>query len=150
VVSNDGYVHLLQMGTAVVLWSQKLANRPTSATSAFASYAYPLEAGSFLLTTTEGKVERYSYTETGPTLTWSRTDITSPTGAVFLSASQKVYVGSSDGKVYEMSATDGQGLKSVSLGAAQTIGTPGIDFSVNRLHVGTLDGRLCSFSVPLP
>ncbi len=58
-----------------------------------------------------------------------------------------VYVGSSDGKLYELSMTDGSVNGYRDLGAT-TIGDPTVDPSKERIYVGTSDGRVHAFTVP--
>lgn len=58
-----------------------------------------------------------------------------------------VYVGSSDGKLYELSMTNGSVNGYRDLGAT-TIGDPTVDPSKERIYVGTSDGRVHAFTVP--
>ena len=52
--------------------------------------------------------------------------------------------------VHQLELTNGVDSQQVSIGGAQRIGTPTVDATVSRLHVGTEDGRICAFPVPFP
>lgn len=149
VTANDGTVSAVGLTSMQVEWSMTLPGTPTN-------YARPQGRG-FLATLQSGLVQYYLLatkadgTATAPTApSWS-TPVAGPTGAfVYLlnASSGRVYVGSSDGKLHELDVHTGVNLKQVSLGTAQRIGMPTVDNTVNRLHVGTQDGRVCAFQVP--
>lgn len=149
VTANDGTVSAVGLTSMQVEWSMKLPSTPTN-------YARPQGRG-FLATLQSGLVQYYLLgtkpdgSAAAPTApNWS-TPVAGPTGAFvyLLSASSgRVYVGSSDGKVHELDVYTGVDSKQVSLGAAQRVGMPTVDNTVNRLHVGTQDGRVCAFQVP--
>jgi len=94
-------------------------------------------------------VQRWRIT-TGPApaLMWSAV-VPSPSGVRIDFVGQKIFAGGSDGYLYEMDTITGASRRfPVSLGLA--VGTPTIDTVVNRLHVGSVDGRLCAFGLPFP
>ena len=69
------------------------------------------------------------------------------------SGTNNVYVGSSDGKLYQIdkSLGAGQTLKSVTIGAGTSaVGAVALDSPNNLVYVGTDGGALYSVSVPLP
>ncbi len=149
VTANDGTVSGVGLTSMQVEWSMKLPGTPTN-------FARPQGRG-FLATLQTGLVQYYLLgtqadgSAAAPTApSWS-TPVPGPTGAfVYLlnASSGRVYVGSSDGSLHELDVHSGVDLKQVSLGTAQRIGMPTVDNTVNRLHVGTQDGRVCAFQVP--
>lgn len=147
VTANDGTVSGVGLTSLEVEWSVKLPATPTS----FAR----TQGRGFLATLSSGAVEYYLLKpqpdgSNQAELSWS-TPVPGPTGTfvhVENANTARVYVGGSDGLVHELEALTGAPLKQVSLGTAQRIGTPTIDNSVGRLHVGTQDGRVCAFQVP--
>ncbi len=147
VTAKDGRVTAVGLTSMAVEWTMTLPGTPTN-------YARPQGRG-FLATLQSGLVEYYllNVQSSGTTAVrqWS-TPVPNPTGAFTYVKDGKTYayVGSSNGRVYELDVATGAVLKHVSLGASQLIGTPTVDFSVGRLHVGTQDGRVCAFQVPFP
>ncbi len=75
---------------------------------------------------------------------------TSP--VVFIPGSHYLYVGGSDGKLYEVDvAGPAPVIKSVVLGdGLATIGAPSLDWENNLIHVGTEAGVFYAVEVPLP
>lgn len=146
VTSNDGRVFGVNPATYAVAWTVNV--RPTT-TGAFTHFARPLGKG-FVVSTADGKVERYEMDATNvPKQLWS-TPIAGPGGSFTLNQNgvARIYVGSSDGKVHQLELETGVDSGQATVGPAQLIGTPTIDNTVNRLHVGTTDGRICAFPVP--
>jgi hypothetical protein len=74
-----------------------------------------------------------------------------PTSPVlFVPGSHYLYVGGSDGKLYELE-TLGPGLKSVQLGDGQSaVGAPSLDWVNGLIHVGTEAGVFYAVELPLP
>jgi hypothetical protein len=75
-----------------------------------------------------------------------------PSAALFVPGSHYVYVGGSDGKLYEIDVV-GASKKSVDLGGGSVVvGAPSLDrgFAPNLVHVGTEAGVFYAVSVPLP
>jgi hypothetical protein len=56
-------------------------------------------------------------------------------------------VGSADGKLHQLSLATGADQLQIDLGD-DGVGTPSIDVTAGRIHVGTLGGHVCA--VPLP
>jgi len=162
VTSSDGTVHGINMTTLAVSWSAAVATRPSASVPAFSQFARPVTGGFVVsiqgATAAEGRVERWDViTPTGsttPTVSkrWS-TPIPSPSGSfsyTLPSGGQRLYVGGKDEKVHELDFATGVDGKQVSLPGALAVGTPTVDNTVSRLHVGTQDGRVCAFPVPFP
>jgi hypothetical protein len=98
-----------------------------------------------------GAVDRYEVdTSNVVTQVWTL-PIVGPSGTFSINQSSvtRIYVGSVDGQVHQLEL-DGVDSRQVAIGGAQGIGTPTIDSTVSRLHVGTQDGRICAFPVPFP
>ncbi|NOJ95356.1 PQQ-binding-like beta-propeller repeat protein [Corallococcus coralloides] len=146
VTANDGRVYGVNPATFTTAWTATV--RPTTA-RAFTHFARPLGRG-FVVSTADGAVERYEMDATNvPVRLWS-TAIAGPAGSFTLNQNgvARIYVGSSDGKVHQLELETGTDSGQVTVGPAQAIGTPTIDHTVGRLHVGTPDGRICAFPVP--
>lgn len=164
VTNSDGTVYGLDMNAMTVSWSATVATRPSASVPAFSQFARPVSAASgqfsFAVsilgaTTPEGRVERWTVntTSTPATVTrnWS-TPIPSPSGSftATIGGVQRLYVGGKDEKLHELDMGTGVDGKQLSLPGALAIGTPTVDHTVGRLHVGTQDGRVCAFPVPFP
>ncbi|HZI14524.1 MAG TPA: PQQ-binding-like beta-propeller repeat protein, partial [Myxococcus sp.] len=151
--SSDGTVHAIDAATLAPVWSLRVADRPAPNTPAFTSFVRP-QGGGFVASTAQGQVAYYELTgpvTSPPTRRWS-TSIPNPSGVFSLNRNGvvRVYVGGSDGRVHQLELADGTDSRQVSIGGAQRMGTPTIDQTVGRLHVGTEDGRICAFPVPFP
>ncbi|WP_233583299.1 PQQ-binding-like beta-propeller repeat protein [Corallococcus sp. CA053C] len=149
VTSSDGTVYGVDPATYATVWSKTIATRPSASSSAFTHFVRPLGRG-FVASLANGTVERYEMDATNvPARLWG-TPIAGPSGSFSLNQNgvARIYVGSSDGKVHQLELDTGIDSGQVSLGPAQYIGTPTIDHTVGRLHVGSEDGRICAFPVP--
>ncbi|WP_241759342.1 outer membrane protein assembly factor BamB family protein [Pyxidicoccus parkwayensis] len=149
---SDGVVHAVNATTLQPAWDVTVATRPSPGTPAFTSFVRP-QGGGFVASIAAGRVELWDTPAggTAPAMKWSRA-IASPSGTFGFNrnAVARVYVGSSDGKVHQLELTDGTDSQQVSIGGAQRIGTPTVDTTASRLHVGSEDGRICAFPVPFP
>jgi hypothetical protein len=79
--------------------------------------------------------------------------VTPSSGVLFVPGSHYVYVGGSDGKLYELDTLGAPGIKSVTLGdGLAAIGSPSLDigFTPNLVHVGSVAGIFYAVQVPLP
>jgi uncharacterized repeat protein (TIGR01451 family) len=73
-----------------------------------------------------------------------------PSPALFVPGSHYVYVGGSDGKLYEIDVAGAPIVKSVPLGdGLSVVGAPSLDRGYNLVHVGTEAGVFYAVSVPL-
>lgn len=147
-INNAGTAYGINMTTFAVVWS--------SAIGATTSYIWPLGNG-FLASLNPGNsVRRYAMDGGTPVLLW-QTAVTGPTGVTVdygpsgstNPAVQKVYVGSSQGTVRQLLLVDGGVEKTLTV-STQAVGTPTLDKTAGRLHIGTFDGRLCAYPAPLP
>lgn len=141
VVNTTGTVTAVDITTLVQRWAVNVG-----ATSTFVAPT----GGGFIASVTAGTVQRW-YSNTAapvPALLWSAA-VPSPSGVRIDYVRQKIFTGGSDGYLYELDAATGASRQfPVSVG--QAVGTPTIDTVVNRLHVGSVDGRLCAFGIPFP
>jgi outer membrane protein assembly factor BamB len=82
---------------------------------------------------------------------WSLSSIPGPTAPVLvrIGAVAYVYVGSSDGRLYQVEA-DTAAITSVLLRTGATIGAPAFDFRDNMIYVGSDAGAIYAVQVPLP
>jgi hypothetical protein len=143
VTSNDGKVHAIDLESLSLLWSVPL-DGPTT------NFVLPL-GGGFLATLQDpkGAVERWSTSGTPQTRLWS-TPVSGPSGVVIDYTDQKVFVGSADGTMHQLDLATGADEKQVVIAAGVRVGGPALDSTARRLHVGTLDGRICAVALPLP
>jgi PQQ-like domain len=144
--TNSGIVYALDPSTGGVLWSNNLGDGPIK------SYPWPVYGSSpniFYVATTS-KVTKLTYTS-GPSaaVTWSY-NIAGPSLPYYASGSTALYVGSSDGKLHQLtnlslaSPTD----TPLTLGdGASTVGSPASDSS-GQVNVGTDQGTIYSLTIP--
>lgn len=138
--SNSGMVYGIDSTTYATVWSLSLGAAPTSP-------MYLTGGGGFIVTLSSGAVRRYSVSAGVVTQVWS-TNVAGPGGIAIDYVAQKVYVGSSDGKIHLLDYVTGLDEKQAVV-STSAVGTPALDPSVGRILVGSLDGRLCSFALPL-
>jgi hypothetical protein len=137
--NNAGTVYGVSLSAMSTVWSSLIGS--------LSSYPFPT-GGGFIASFKSGSVASYSIGGTTLTQNWS-TPIATPTGVTANYATNKLYVGSSDGKLHQLNGTTGVDEKQV-LVSDQNIGMPTFDSTAQRLHVGTLDGRICAFQLPIP
>lgn len=109
------------------------------------SWPFPIGTG-FIVSLASGAVERWSVSGATATRLWT-TGVTNPTGVNLEYTAQVAYVGSTDGKLHQLSLATGADQLQIDLGD-DGVGTPSIDVTASRIHVGTLGGHVCA--VPLP
>jgi len=83
---------------------------------------------------------------------WVVSSIAYPSIPIF-TAFGRMYVGSSDGKLYELStlASGSPTVKSLTLGTGDaSVGSPSFDYSTNQVYAGTDAGRIYAVATPLP
>ncbi len=139
VINNAGTAYGINLTTLTVAWSANVG--------ATSTYLWPL-GGAFIASVKTGTVARWNVTGTSATLGWSRA-VAGPAGLRYHNGLQKFFVGSSDGKIHQLHPTTGVDEKQLVV-SSQGIGAPHLDEVLNRIHVGGLDGRVCSFQLPLP
>ena len=74
-----------------------------------------------------------------------------PSPVLFTPGGHHVYVGGSDGKLYELDTLGAPGIKSVTLGnGLAAVGAPSLDIVYDLIHVGTEAGIFYAVQIPLP
>lgn len=151
VISTTGIARGIDMTSFAVPWNVAIGFAPNS-------YIWPLGNGFLASVGTTvgaggGSVRRYKVAGAVATLQWSA-GILGPTGITVDYAdggvnAQKVLVGNLDGGVRQLFMSDG-GVEKVLSVTTVPVGAPTIDKTSGRLHVGTFDGRVCAYPVPLP
>jgi hypothetical protein len=83
---------------------------------------------------------------------WSISTIPGPSAPVLVRILGVAYlfVGSSDGRLYQVEADNPAAIKSVLLRAGATIGAAAFDFRDNMVYVGSTAGAIYAVQVPLP
>jgi outer membrane protein assembly factor BamB len=86
-----------------------------------------------------------------PSTKWSLSSIPSPSAPVLvrIGGVAYLYVGSSDGRLYEIDP-DTAAIKSVVVRAGAAIGAPAFDVRDNMIYVGSTAGAIYAVQVPLP
>jgi outer membrane protein assembly factor BamB len=98
VVNNAGTAHSIDLTNLTVAWSGTVG--------APNSFLWPT-AGAFYLTTSDGQLKKFQDNgSSAPTPLWS-TAVAGVSGATLSAASGKLYVGSNQGRLYEIDPTTG-------------------------------------------
>ena len=150
--SNQAYV-TTNAGMAYGYDLNSMAQRWSFNTGVLNAYIFPTGNGFIAsIKGPPGQVQWYAVNPSNGQVTpvWATpVSISGPTGIRIDYVNQKVFVGSSDGKVHQIDIATGVDQKQVTV-STQQLGTPTIDTTANRLTVGGMDGRLCAFQLPLP
>ncbi|MGH9775236.1 MAG: DNRLRE domain-containing protein [Candidatus Acidiferrales bacterium] len=96
---------------------------------------------------TNGNVNAVTFDGTTFTSLW-KTPIAAPSTAIAAPGLNTIYVGSSDGKIHELNSTTGVDGKQRIVDTAATVGDPALDLFLNRVIVGSTDGRVYAFTFP--
>ncbi|MFT3841405.1 MAG: PQQ-binding-like beta-propeller repeat protein [Myxococcaceae bacterium] len=141
-VNNAGTAYGISLTSLAVVWS--------STVGATSSWIYPTGNG-FIASLKSGVVRRYGVSGTTVTQLWSAT-VPGPSGVTLDYTLQKAFVGGSDGKLRQLDLAAGTIDKTLTVTtvAPTDLGMPTLDTTASRLHVGTMDGRICAFPDPLP
>src|SRR6266849_5491531 len=150
--SNQAYV-TTNAGMAYGYDLNSMAQRWSFNTGVLNAYIFPTGNGFIAsIKGPPGQVQWYAVNPSNGQVTpvWATpVSISGPTGIRIDYVNQKIFVGSSDGKVHQIDIATGMDQKQVTV-STQQLGTPTIDTTANRLTVGGMDGRLCAFQLPLP
>jgi outer membrane protein assembly factor BamB len=146
VVNSAGTMYGIDLGitgTAAPLWSANVG--------AMSAYPFPAGAGFIASLKNAHQVTYYGVNGTTVAPYWTAS-VPGPSGIRVDYVRQKIFVGSSDGNLYQIDVNSGAVDRRIplSVGAATQVWTPTIDTTTNRLHVGTADGRVCAFQLPFP
>jgi outer membrane protein assembly factor BamB len=130
---------------------------PTSAPTdgAVKSLVFPDRTGTDLYFSTDNTVSSLNDSGSAAALNWSAT-ITGASAPLHLVGERYLYVGSADGRLYELDVTTGTpstppSSRSVILGdGLAAVGFPMRDSRNGLLHVGTEAGVIYAITLPLP
>ncbi|MFN7131990.1 MAG: PQQ-binding-like beta-propeller repeat protein, partial [Myxococcales bacterium] len=139
--TSPARVVAVDVNTRTEAWRFNLPATPTT-------WVFPTGNG-FIASLSNGTVARYAVVNNAVVSTpvWTR-NVAGPTGITIDYGTQKIYVGSNDGNVYELATADGAVTGQARVSTSGGVGTPTLDSTAGRLHVGTMDGRVCAFRVP--
>ncbi|NLI48481.1 MAG: PQQ-binding-like beta-propeller repeat protein [Acidobacteria bacterium] len=149
--TNAGVVYCLDAADGSTQWSYN-----TGTGTPVKAYLFPTYTATphRLFFSTSNNV--YCITDDGGanyTVRWAVTDIPSPSTPLFLFGTSYIYVGASDGRLYQINITTGAHA-SVELapGASPVpvVGSPAYDYVNRMVYVGTDTGVMYAVSVPLP
>jgi len=145
--TNAGLVYCLNPLTGATIWKLDMADGPIKGFVDPDWMAAALPYRLFVATSTQ--VAALTDNGASATVAWAR-PIASP--AVPLYTGSALYIGSSDGKLYELSNVNATPtIKSVVLGTGTyAVGSPSYDYSNGIAYVGTDQGKLYAVTVPLP
>lgn|GEM_PF-3178827 len=143
-VSAGGVAYGISLATEAQVWTTNLGGGTSS-------WLFPT-GGGFIASMQSAAIRRYNVSGSTVTQQWARTGIGIPAGATVDYGTSKIFAGSSDGTLRQIDFNDGGVDKTyvVSTVAPLFVGFPTLDKTVSRLHVGTADGRICAFPIPLP
>jgi len=146
VTSNSGRVYGIDLASLTVAWSFDLPGAPST-------FVTPANSG-FIAVLANGTIQRYAVgTGNPPTVTpvWSNPPVIAgpPSGLTIDYVDQKIFVGGADGMLHQIRTDSGLDEKQVRV-STSPIGDPTLDRTARRVHLGTLDGRVCAFELPLP
>jgi outer membrane protein assembly factor BamB/fibronectin type 3 domain-containing protein len=145
--TNAGVVYCLNPLTGATIWSLNAGDGPIKGFVDPDWMAGALPYRLFVATSTQVA----ALTDNGATASVAWTQAI-PSPAVPLYTGSALYVGSSDGRLYELSNVNATPtVKSVVLGTGTyAVGSPSYDFGNGVAYVGTDQGRLYAVTVPLP
>lgn len=139
--SGTAYGFALHTLPLVPVWSANIGS--------VSDYLFPTGSG-FIASGTAGSIQRYKVQNGVATAFWSSpATVANPSGLAFDYGTQKLFVGSSDGMIHQIDVVTGVENTTLTVTSGQ-IGTPAVDSVAKRITVGTADGRVCSYQLPLP
>ncbi|MBP7866929.1 MAG: S8 family serine peptidase [Acidobacteria bacterium] len=149
--TNDGKVHALNAATGAVLWTYNTGDGTPVKNFVCLGYTTPTQRIYF---STSDRIYALDENQTSNTVAlasgWPVTDIASPSTPLYLIGGTYLYVGSSNGSLYEINTTTPATRKSVALGSpASAVGSPSFDVTNNLIYVGTAAGIVYAVSIPL-
>jgi len=146
--NNTGKVYSFNASTGAQNWVFDTADGPVKG---FINPDFAGATNDIYLTTTN---KIWAITDNGASATqrWATSAAAFPS-IPLLTAFGTMYIGSADGKLYELSnlSAGSPTVKSLTLGTGDAVvGSPSFDYSNNRVYVGTDAGRVYAVASPLP
>ena len=147
--NNAGQVFAINPATGANLWAAPFDTNDGSVKG----YVWPRFGTNELLFSTINRL--WSLTDNGGSaaLDWSVASIPNPSIplASVAGAGNYAWVGSSDGRLYQLEISAAPVITSVLLGnGTATVGSPALDAGAEIGYVGTEEGRIYSVTLPLP
>jgi len=142
--TNAGIVYAVDAGTGAIKWSFSLGDGPIK------GFIFPKFGGSELFLSTSTKV--WSLTDNGFTATvnWQVTSIPSPSTPLYVPGTTRLFVGSSDGHLYQLDITAPLPATPVMLGDGfSAVGVPTADVLKSMIYVGTDAGIVYGVRFPI-
>ena len=147
--TNSGAVHALDPATGADLWASPF----DTGDGAIKGYVWPRFGTDEILFSTTDTLWSITDNGAGAALDWSVSSIPGPSVPLMsnVGGGSYVWVGSSDGRLYQLEISGLPVITSVLLGTGTaTVGSPAMDAAAEIAYVGTEDGRLYSVTLPLP
>ncbi len=145
--TNDGTVYALDAATGAVLASYATGD---GAVKGFVvpEFTSTLPRHLYFATTTP----LWSVLDSGSSMTleWSTTAVPDPSAPMVVPGTSEIYVGSSDGSLYQLDTATGAVVASVVLGdGTAAVGSPARDYLSSLAYVGTESGAIYGVALPL-
>ncbi|RLE25880.1 MAG: hypothetical protein DRJ65_06750, partial [Acidobacteria bacterium] len=146
--TNTGEVHALDPATGASLWGGPFVTAD-GAVKGFVSPAYSALPRRLILATC---TTVWALTDSGASVSqeWQQPGVAGPSIPLDLE-SDGIFVGSTDGRLYQLDEATGGVTSSVLLGdGSATIGSPGYDYFNSMAYVGSESGAVFAVTLPLP
>jgi outer membrane protein assembly factor BamB len=144
--TNAGIVYALDAGTGAIHWSHALGDGPIK------GFLFPKFGSIELFFSTSTKVWSLSDNGLSAVVNWqvTSTDIPSPSIPLHLPGTTRLFVGSSDGHLYQLDITNPLPATRVKLGdGLSVVGVPGVDILKSMIYVGTDAGIVYGVRFPI-
>jgi outer membrane protein assembly factor BamB len=144
--NNAGEVYAIDPATGATNWSYATGG------GAVKGFVYPQfqAVPRDVYFSTSSTVWALTDNGTSVSLDWQQGSVAGPSIPLAVPGGTAMYVGSTNGSLYQLSSTDGSVTTSVTLGdGTATVGNPVMDVINNMLYVGTESGAVYGVTVPL-
>ncbi len=145
--TNAGEVYAVNPATGERIWSYATHDGPVKG---YVDYEFITGASRRIFFATTNTV--WALMDNGPSvsLEWERNTIAGPSIPLTLAYDGVMYVGSTDGRLYQLDSNSGAVATSVPMGAGTaTVGSPGYDWLNSLAYVGAEDGSVYAVTLPL-
>ncbi|NOZ93875.1 MAG: PQQ-binding-like beta-propeller repeat protein [Acidobacteria bacterium] len=145
--NNAGVVYAVDPANGAEIWDHATGD---GAVKGFIWPQYTTSTPRKLYFSTTNTVWALTDDGSSASLTWSTTAIPAPSIPLAPFGGSALYVGSSDGRLYQLDAATGGVDTSVTLGdGSATIGSPAMDVVNNMAYVGSESGAVYGVALPL-